>query len=69
MNKPLVCSLKMFRAVIGSHKIYCYVTLHPGRFFLPAFYMCIGFMMLLPRQARVFARLARWQLLINFAKI
>ena len=56
----------MFRAVIGSHKIYCYITLHPGRDFfslLPIYsYTCIGSMMMPPRQARVFARLARWQL-------
>ena len=27
----------MFRAVIGSQKIYCYITLHPGRDFSPYF--------------------------------
>ena len=47
MNKAL-CSLKVFRAVIGPHKIYCYITLHTGRdFFVSAFYTCIGVLMLI----------------------
>ena len=57
MNKPLCFSLKMFRAVIGSHKIYSYITLHQVEIFSPCFSM-----MLPPRKVRIFASLARWQL-------
>ena len=37
-----------------------------SRLFPPSFYTCIGSMMLPPRQARVFAHLARWQLCIQY---
>ena len=47
--------------MIGSHKIFCYITLHPGRdFFLPFFTHVHRLY-----DAAVFARLARWQLYLR----
>ena len=54
----------MFRAVIGSHKIYCYITLQPGRDFSPYFlHMHRLYDAAALPGSRQFARLARWQLM------